>query len=407
MKKYAAYGTLILLTLIYINSFFVRQIVAVLGVEIRDAFLLSNLQVGLLYGTAFSFIYAFAGIPMGRLADKTSRKWMICIGLFVWTLMTFLSGFATSFAFLITARMLVGLSQAMLSPAVYSYLADLFPPEKRATIFSLYASGIFLGIGSSFLIGGTIANEYDWQTSLIAVSIPGLLLLPLAIWFIKEPKRKTRHHSIEASMISDLLEIVQKRTVQYHLVGFSLLACTGYTILAFAGTIFNDVFNRPDLTPHYGWFIFGVGITVILSGRIADYLAKKNPSRRFMMGIVAALAGLPFYGVGFFTSNAEVAFILIGIGVLFSSSYNGVAAALIQYFVTEKQRALAGGLYLFVISIAGFGLGPPVAGWMMDSLFAGQYAASKAVFFMMIICSTGSTIAFLMAMKTYSRDMLE
>lgn len=407
MKKYAAYGTLILLTLIYINSFFVRQIVAVLGVEIREAFLLSNLQVGLLYGTAFSFIYAFAGIPMGRLADKTSRKWMICIGLSVWTVMTFVSGFATSFAFLVTARMLVGLSQAMLSPAVYSYLADLFPPEKRATIFSFYASGIFLGVGASFLIGGTIANEFDWRTSLIAVSIPGLILVPMAVWFIKEPDRITRSGTAEDSIFNELWIILKKRTVQYHLIGFSLLACSGYTILAFVGTIFNDVFNRPDLTPNYGWFILGVGVTVILSGRIADYFANKNPSRRFLMGIVAALAGLPFYGFGLFTGNAEIAFILIGIGVLFSSSYNGVAAALIQYFVTEKQRALAGGLYLFVISIAGFGLGPPVAGWMMDTLFTGQYAASSAVFSMMVICSIGSTVAFIMAMKTYSRDVLD
>jgi len=407
MKKYAAYGILTLLTVIYINSFFVRQIVAVLGVEIREAFLLSNLQVGLLYGTAFSFIYAFAGIPMGRLADKTSRKWMICIGLMIWTLMTLLSGFATSFAFLVIARVFVGLSQAMLSPAVYSYLADLFPPQKRATVFSLYASGIFLGIGASFLIGGTIANEYDWRTSLIAVSIPGILLLPIAVLFIKEPKRIADNRPRNETMFTDIREILKKRTVQYHLIGFSLLACTGYTILAFVGTIFNDVFNRPDLTPHYGWFIFGVGVSVILSGRFADYLARKNPSHRFMMGIVAALGGLPFYGFGFFAENAETAFVLIGVGVLFSSSYNGVAAALIQYFVTEKQRALAGGLYLFVISIAGFGLGPPITGWMMDNLFTGQYAASGSVFLVMIICSTGATFAFIKAMKSYHDDVLE
>ncbi len=295
----------------------------------------------------------------------------------------------------------------MLSPAVYSYLADLFPPQKRATVFSLYASGIFLGIGASFLIGGTIANEYDWRTSLIAVSIPGILLLPIAVLFIKEPKRIADNRPRNETMFTDIREILKKRTVQYHLIGFSLLACTGYTILAFVGTIFNDVFNRPDLTPHYGWFIFGVGVSVILSGRFADYLARKNPSHRFMMGIVAALGGLPFYGFGFFAENAETAFVLIGVGVLFSSSYNGVAAALIQYFVTEKQRALAGGLYLFVISIAGFGLGPPITGWMMDNLFTGQYAASGSVFLVMIICSTGATFAFIKAMKSYHDDVLE
>lgn len=408
MKKYVAYTTLLLLTLIYLNSFFVRQIVAVLGVEIRDFFELSNLQVGLLYGTAFSFIYALAGIPMGRLADRYSRKWMICIGLLIWTIMTFLSGFATSFLFLIIARLFVGISQAMLSPAVYSYLADTFSPEKRATVFSFYASGIFLGVGLSFLIGGNVAMHYDWQTALIAVSIPGLLLFFLAVWLLNEPERKVITDSkIEENIFAEIKLILQRKTVRYHLIGFSFLACTGYTVLAFAGTIFNDVFQQPELTPLYGWFIMGVAGTVILSGRVADYLGKNNPARRFWVGIFAALAGLPFYAFGLFSGSAQIAFICMGVGVLFSSSYNGVAAALIQYFVTNKQRALAGGIYLFVISIAGFGFGPPVTGWLMDRLFTGQYAASSAVFFVMLICSIGATGSFIMAMKHYNKDALE
>ena len=408
MKKYVAYTTLLLLTLIYLNSFFVRQIVAVLGVEIRDFFELSNLQVGLLYGTAFSFIYALAGIPMGRLADRYSRKWMICIGLLIWTIMTFLSGFATSFLFLVVARFFVGISQAMLSPAVYSYLADTFSPEKRATVFSFYASGIFLGVGLSFLIGGNVAMQYDWQTALIAVSIPGLLLFFVAVWFLREPERKIRTESkIEENIFAEIKVILKKKTVRYHLIGFSFLACTGYTVLAFAGTIFNDVFQQPELTPLYGWFIMGVGGTVILSGRVADFIGKNNPARRFWLGIFAALGGLPFYTIGLFSGSAQIAFICMGVGVLFSSSYNGVAAALIQYFVTNKQRALAGGIYLFVISIAGFGLGPPVTGWLMDTLFTGQYAASSAVFFVMSICSIGATGSFIMAMKFYKKDALE
>jgi len=229
MKKIAAYSALALLTLIYLNSFFTRQIVAVLSVDIRDAFNLGNLQVGLLYGTAFSVIYAVAGIPMGRLADRVSRRWMIATGLLVWSLMTVLSGFASSFIFLIVARLLVGVSQSMLSPAVYSLLAEMFSPQKRATIFSFYASGIFLGIGLSFLAGGTIALQYDWQTALIAVGLPGLLLVPFVFWFIREPDRTIIRHTHGENLIGDAASLLKKKTVQYHLVGFSLLACTGYT----------------------------------------------------------------------------------------------------------------------------------------------------------------------------------
>ncbi len=405
MKKYLAYGILLLLMLIYINSFFVRQIVAVLGVDIREAFTLSNFQVGLLYGTAFSFIYAVAGIPMGRLADLTSRKWMIITGLAVWSFMTVISGFATSFIFLIVARLFVGLSQAMLSPAVYSYLADLFSPEKRATVFSIYAGGIFIGVGLSFLIGGQVAQHYSWETAMIWAGIPGLLLVPIAAWLIREPERiKKRDYEFETTIISELRIILRKKAVQYHLLGFACLACTGYTILAFAGTIFNDVFGRADLTSQFGWFILGVSLTVMLMGKISDKLAASTPSRRFWAGYVAALGGLPLYAFGLFTSDAQWALLFIGTGVLISSSYNGVAAALIQYFVTQKQRALAGGLYLFVISIAGFGLGPPAAGWLMDSVFTGTYAPSLAVFMVMIVCSTVATISFAMAIKHYHRD---
>lgn len=407
MHKKAAWGTLLLLTVIYILSFVDRQIVAVLGVQIRDSLSLTNFQIGLLYGPAFSFIYALAGIPMGRIADQYSRRFLICLGLFIWSLMTVISGFAASFVFLVTARVFVGLSQAMLSPAVYSYLADVFSPKQRATVFSIYASGIFIGVGLSFLAGGTIALHYDWRMAMIAVGIPGILLAPVAFWLIRENRTREKPQTMEANIVREMTGLLKKASIRWHLLGFSFLACTGYTILAFAGNIFNDVFQRPDLTPHFGWFLFGVGGTVVLSGRLADVLARKDPSRRYFMGIAAALGGVPFYLAGLFSSSAEIAFLCIGAGVLISSSYNGVAAALIQYYVIPGQRALAGGLYLFVISIAGFGLGPPLTGWLMDAVFSGPYAVSYSIFFVLSFCGLGATLSFLKAMKYYHEDAVE
>ncbi|TVQ05545.1 MAG: MFS transporter [Balneolaceae bacterium] len=407
MNKRLAYGTILLFTLIYILSFVDRQIVAVLGTQIRDSLLLSNFQIGLLYGPAFSVVYAIAGIPMGRLVDKTSRKAMICLGLFIWSLMTVLSGFAASFTFLIIARLFVGLSQAILSPAVYSYMADEFSPEKRATIFSVYASGIFIGIGLSFLAGGTISLYYDWRMAMIAAGLPGIALVPFVWWYLKEPERKKIAPETASHVIADILSMLSKPAIRWHLIGFSCLACTGYTILAFAGNVFNDVFDSAKHIPKYGWFMFGVAVTVIISGKTADLLSRKNPARRFWMGIVAAVGGIPFYMYGLFHSSVETAFIFMGIGVLISSSYNGVAAALLQYFVHSEQRALAGGLYLFVISIAGFGIGPPLTGWLMDSVFTGQYSVSYAIFSIITANGVIAVFAFTRAIKFYHQDAVD
>ncbi len=404
-----AWVVLGLVTLIYISSFVDRQIIAVLATQIQAEMDMDNLQVGLLYGTAFSLIYAVCGIPMGRLADLYSRKAMIVAGLAIWSLMTYLSGFATSLTFLITARMFVGVSESALSPAVYSLLSDYFRPEQRATVFSIYASGIFIGIGVAFIGGGTVAQLYDWRTALMVVGAPGLLLAVVAWFLIKELPRgitqQRARYDIDMSMTEVLRYVLRKKTVLFHFLGFSFLALTGYTVLGFVGTVLKEVHGAQNLLPYYGWFMLATGLSVVLSGKAADLLANRwGPSKRFVMGMVAGLACLPLYYFGLFSGTGWTALILVGSANVISSSYNGVAAALIQYLVKPNMRALAGGLYLFVISVIGFGVGPPLTGWLMDAVFTGAYGPAKALMLVISCCGILGSICFLLAMRYYDID---
>lgn len=403
-----AWGVLALLMLIYILSFVDRQIVAVLATRIQAELSLSNLEVGYLYGTAFSFVYAFSGIPMGRLADVYSRKWLIAGGLLVWSLATMASGFAGSLAFLVGARMMVGVSESMLSPAVYSLLSDYFRPAQRATVFSLYSSSIFIGIGLSFLVGGSVAEAYDWRTAMIAVGAPGLLVAVAAFFLIRElPRGITQEHVSNEEplpLMHVIRYILRKKTVILHHIGFSFLAFTGYTVLSFFGTVLVKMHNAAELIPHVGWFMMLTGGSVILSGKIADYLARENPERRFIMGIVAGVGGLPLYYFGLFAGSGLSALLLMGSAVVISSSYNGVAAALVQYLVKPNMRALAGGIYLFVISVVGFGIGPPLTGYLMDNVFTGPQGPAQSLMLVITICGIMGSVCFLAAMKTYAAD---
>lgn len=396
-----------ILMLIYICSFIDRQIIAVLATEIRAELNFSNTEVGILYGPAFSLVYAFCGIFMGRLADQFSRKYIILSGLLIWSLMTFASGFANSFAFLISARFAIGISQSALSPSVYSLLADYFKPELRGRVFSVYASGIFIGVGLSFLIGGSISEAYDWRIALKSVGLPGVGLAILALFILKEPSREKSNSSTSSdqSFFEVLSFILKKPTVRYHLMGFSLLALSGYTILAFIGTVLTEVFSASNLISSYGWFMFATGVSVNISGWVADKLASKFGSeKRFILGIVAALGGLPLYYFGLFAETAFVAFLLIGIGNIISSSYNGVAAALIQDFVGSNMRGVTGSIYLFVISIVGFGIGPPITGWLIDHVFIGAKGPSQAMFSVFLVCGILATFCFWKAMQSYNED---
>lgn len=406
--KIRSYLALIILSLIYVSSFVDRQIIAVVGESIRIDLGLNFTALGWLYGPAFSWVYAVMGLIMGSLADRYSRVRIILIGAATWSVATLVSGWASSLGFLIAMRMALGLSQAALSPAVYSLLADWFSPAKRATVFSVYASAIFIGVGLSFLIGGSVAQYYDWRVSLQVVGIGSLLLVLLGFFGLKEPVRNPDHQSAglhARQVLRDVQDLLAKPAVRYHLLGFSLLAMSGYTLLAFVGSIFRTAYDRSDLVPSYGWFLFGTALAVNLAGWMTDRWAERYGDRnRLVWGWVSGLGALPLLAIGLHTTSVEWAFWAIGIANIIASSYNGVAAATIQFFAQDHQRGIAGALYLFVVSIVGFGAGPPLAGWLSDQVFKGPMAVSLAVWWIYLGCGIVSALAFYKAREYYTND---
>lgn len=201
-SAYSRYA-LVVLVVVYVFNFLDRQILSILAEDIKADLGVSDAQIGFLYGTAFAVFYAVFGIPMGRLADNWIRTRLIAIGLAFWSLSTALSGLARSFAPLAACRFAVGIGEASASPAANSLLADYFSPRARATVVSIYASGIYIGSGIGLFLGGSIVDAWNgmyptitdapfglrgWQVAFMAVGLPGVLA---ALWVstLREPQR--------------------------------------------------------------------------------------------------------------------------------------------------------------------------------------------------------------------------
>jgi MFS family permease len=201
-SAYSRYA-LVVLVVVYVFNFLDRQILSILAEDIKADLGVSDAQIGFLYGTAFAVFYAVFGIPMGRLADNWIRTRLIAVGLAFWSLSTALSGLARSFAPLAACRFAVGIGEASASPAANSLLADYFSPRARATVVSIYASGIYIGSGIGIFLGGSIVDAWNgmypsiadapfglrgWQVAFMAVGLPGILA---ALWVatLREPER--------------------------------------------------------------------------------------------------------------------------------------------------------------------------------------------------------------------------
>lgn len=198
---YAKY-VLGVLVVVYVFNFIDRSILTILGPYIQKDLGLSDGQLGLLSGTVFALFYGLFGLALGKLADTWVRTKTIALGLTMWSGMTALSGFATSFGALAVARVGVGVGEASASPAAYSLISDWFPKARRATALAIYSSGIFIGAGLSFAISGVVVEGWNnafaagaaplglagWQAAFLIIGIPGILLAGLVLT-LKEPPR--------------------------------------------------------------------------------------------------------------------------------------------------------------------------------------------------------------------------
>ena len=186
--KYAWYVVIILMVC-YTLSFIDRQILSLLVKPIQQDLGINDTEMGLLQGAAFGIFYTLLGLPMGWLADRISRRNLIAVGIFFWSLMTALCAVARSFGSLFFARMGVGVGEATLAPSAFSMISDYFPRERLGTALSVYSAGIFIGAGLALIVGGTVVSAVSnipaitmpvlgtiasWRLTFLIVGLPGV-----------------------------------------------------------------------------------------------------------------------------------------------------------------------------------------------------------------------------------------
>lgn len=199
--KGAGYA-LALVSLMQAISLLDRQILAILAPAIKADLEIGDAEMGMLYGTVFALFYALFSLPLGRIADGWIRTKLLAYCLAFWSAATALSGVATSFAMLATARLGVGIGEAATSPAGTSLVYDYWPKHRRGFVMAVMASAIALGLGGSLILGGVASQWWDetyaagsaplglagWQFAFLVASIPGFILA-IFMFYLREPER--------------------------------------------------------------------------------------------------------------------------------------------------------------------------------------------------------------------------
>ncbi|MCG8423656.1 MAG: MFS transporter [Proteobacteria bacterium] len=367
-----------ILCVVYIVNFVDRQVLAILLQSIKDDLLLTDLQLGVLSGTAFGLFYATLGIPIARLADRFSRKSVLTISLALWSGMTALCGAATGFATLLLYRIGVGVGEAGGGPPAHSMISDYFPPEKRATALGIFSLGVPFGILVGFLAGGWLDQTLGWRTAFIVVGLPGLVVALIVALTLREPPRGLsegldiqRNSNASPTAGSAIAFLWRMRSFRHVALGSALYAFVGYAATSWAPSFLarSHGMTAGEIGTALALIIgLGGGLGIYLGGVLADRLAIRNPLGRVWVPAGAQLLSFPFSFIIYTTSNTTLALVMFTIPAFLGLMYQGPAFAVTQSLATPKMRATAAAILLFAINIVGLGIGPVFTGAVSDAL---------------------------------------
>jgi len=404
---------LALLTLLMFVSYLDRQVLAIFVQPIKAELGLSDSQIGLLTGIAFSAVYAFCGLPLARVADRASRKAVLCGALVAWSVATGLCGAAQNFAQLFLTRMGVGAGEAGGVPASHAMISDMFPPERRATAMAIFTAGGAAGILSGFAIGGWLEDAFGWRKAFLLLALPGLVLAAFIALTLREPKRGQSGSSslaIERSSRSAYLALLSNPVVVFLLLGQALANLLTFSQLQWMPAFFERTFG---LARHeVGESIaltrgLGMLIGLIAGGLIADRLARRSLALPLVVVMFAqVLAMAPNVGL-YSVSDVNTALLLTTLGGFFSAMAMGPEIATLQAVAPPHQRATMSSMSMVCSGLIGVGLGPWIVGLLSDAFAPtrGQDSLRPALLLVIGVVSPLALVAYSYALRGLFRQL--
>ncbi len=380
-----SYYALGLLMFVYVMNFLDRQIIYVLFPAIKQDMQFSDLQLSLLGTSAFAIFYTFLGIPFGRLADKGSRVKLIAVGLLIWSLFSGLTGFAGGFWSIFFCRLMVGVGEATLGPAAISLLADYFPPNKRATVTSIYSMGIAIGAGLAALFGGALYN-YGWRYAFMFVGFPGIVLA-IFVYFLKEPERIILVKTDEVVADSDWRKLISNKSFILLCLGYAFLGLATNNFSIWGATYINRLYQVPIPTIAFwaGILTLSAGIpATLLGGKFADYFRQKHRGGRMFYGAFLSAISFVLWLIVLFTDDFRI---IIGASffLLFAAlAWLGAAAADAIEIAGANLRGVAIAIYFFSVNIFAYIIGSNLIGFLSDRF--GATADPKMMRYALLVC---------------------
>jgi len=388
MKKLFTYenGTVSLMALTFGALFFDRLALNYLGPYVAKDLGLNNTQLGILAG-GLALAWAFSSYFTTAWSEKKNRnKLVFVMAVIIFSICSFGSGLAVSFATLLIARIVMGLAEGPVIP-----LAQLFVERESSKGRLGFNVGILQAVGGALfgsilapvtLIG--IAEDMSWREAFYIAGIPGLVLALIAIFFIKKS-------TAQSAVDKEKQKLNVKELLKYHNIKWGLVvACCvlgwWFAVLPFITKYFTDVqgMSAPEMQKTMGLLGVSMLIFSMFFPGISDKIGRKNA---LLIGIgIGVLYPFAIYFLN--GTAAHLPAMLLTYGMV--GTIPLVAAVIPSEAVPNHLKGLAIGFITMVAEVVGGVIVPAISGVLSDVIDQSAFLWVAAVL---------ALIAFLATMK--------
>jgi MFS family permease len=327
-----------------------------------------------LLSTAFFVSYVLFSPVMGWLGDRAPRKQLLAVGVGIWSLATFWSGFVDSFTEMMFARSLLGIGEATYATIAPTLIADLFRRSQRNRALAVFYVAVPVGSALGYVVGAQVADYFDnWRFAFYLVGGPGILVA-LAALFIREPQRGASeegadeaalHHEKLPLKWSVYTALFRNWSYVYNTLGMAMMTFAVGGLAFWTPKFISKErgLGDKDAGTYMGVaIILGGLVGTALGGWVADLLTRRFRGAYFWLCGLTMIAAVPFIWLALVARQTEIIFGSMTLGLILVFVSTGPSNAIIVNVTLPRIRAAAFAINIFAIHILGDIPSPPLMG---------------------------------------------
>jgi MFS family permease len=376
----AAYAVLAVLTAMNLLNYVDRYILAAVIGPVQEGlgFAGDDAKAGSL-STAFFLSYVLFSPVVGWLGDRVARRYLIALGVGVWSLATFGSGLAKSYEQMLIARSVLGVGEASYAVLAPTLIGDLFARSHRNRALTIFYLAIPLGAALGYGLGGALHAWLGWQSAFRVVGLPGLALALAALALPEPPRGATElaeegggapAHAARALSAGAYWALARNRSYLLNTLGMAMMTFALGGLQFWAPRYLSA--GPGDLA--LADVTFWLSVVLIVSSLVgmpvgswlADRLARRRPGAYFLVSAAGMFASAPFIVGALLSRNPYVIFGGICVGLAFATFQFGPTNTILVNAVSPRVRAAGFALNILLIHLLGDIPSPTVMGAVSD-----------------------------------------